>query len=877
MNTPPSPDRSTTITVDDIQFENIFNLKDIQNLQDLFSKASGVASLITHPDGRPITNPSNFCRLCEQIIRKTEKGLACCHQSDATLGLNNPSGANVWPCLSSGLWDAGASISVGGIHIANWLIGQVRNDSLDEEQILKFADEIGANRDEFRKALNEVPIMSLEQFNNVAKMLFAFANELSEKGYNNILLKKQIAERDIAIKLLQESEEKYRIIFDNVREVFFQTDLTGIILDLSPSIKYFFNYNKDNLIGTQVADLYYNLEDREVLLQTLMNYGVIRDFECKLKTKDNGFTHVSINASLVNGQDGKPIYIAGAIRDITDKKETEEALIATREQNLAIIENERTLMNCLMDNIPDRIYFKDKKSRFLRINKAMAAKHVLLQSGDSEELTDFDLFSNEHANQAFNDEQEIIQTGKPIVNIEEKETYTDGKILWVQTSKMPLRNKEGNIIGTFGISRDITKRKLAEEALKNSLQTTEAILESIHNGILVVNHKGKVIKTNARFVEMWHISQDIISSNDDKVIMNSILVQLTDPEEFITTVSALYENTESESFDLIHFNDGRVFERISKSIDLDGEKKGRVWSFHDITERKKNEMQLLRNNEKIAAQNEEFQQINEEFQQLNEELNHANFELIGAKEKAEESDRLKSAFLANMSHEIRTPMNGILGFADLLKEPDLSGDERQEYISIIEKSGLRMLNIINDLIDISKVESGQMEIIYSEININEQIEYIYNFFKPEVHKKGMELLFQLGLKDEKAVIRTDREKLYAVLTNLVKNAIKYSDTGTIELGYSLKDKFLVYYIKDTGIGIPESKKDAIFNRFIQADITDKRAFQGAGLGLAISKSYVEMLGGHIWVESIERKGSTFYFTIPYNVINDEQNSLKKVG
>jgi PAS domain S-box-containing protein len=743
MNTSPSIDRSTTTSVNDIQFEDIFNLKDIQNLQDLFSKASGVASLITHPDGRPITNPSNFCRLCEQIIRKTEKGLANCYKSDAMIGRYHPSGAIIWPCLSSGLWDAGTSISIGGRHIANWLIGQVRNEALDKEKILAYADEIGADREEFSKALSEIPVMSLEQFTNVANMLHAFANELSEKGYNNFLLINQISERDKAIKLLLES-------------------------------------------------------------------------------------------------------------------------IETQKQNAAIIEKEETLMNCLMDNLPDRIYFKDKESRFLRFNKAMEVKHVLLQSGDAEGMTDFDLFSNEHAIQAFNDEQEIIQTGNPIVNIEEKETYTDGKILWVQTSKMPLRNKEGNIIGTFGISRDITKRKLAEEALKNALHTTETILESIHNGILVVNHKGKVIKTNARFAEMWHISEDIIASKDDKKILNFTMALQSDPDEFIATISALYKNTGAESFDLIHFKDGRIFERISKPITLVSEEKGRVWSFLDITERKKNEMQLQRNNERIAAQNEEFQQINEEFQQINEELNHANFELIGAKEKAEESDRLKSAFLANMSHEIRTPMNGILGFADLLKEPDLSGDERQEYIAIIEKSGLRMLNIINDLIDISKVESGQMEIFYSEINVNEQIEYIFNFFKPEVHKKGMELLFQVGLKDEDAVIRTDREKLYAVLTNLVKNAIKYSDAGSIELGYTLKDKFLVYYIKDTGIGIPESKKEAIFNRFIQADISDKRAFQGAGLGLAISKSYVEMLGGHIWVESIEGKGSTFYFTIPYH-------------
>jgi len=256
-------------------------------------------------------------------------------------------------------------------------------------------------------------------------------------------------------------------------------------------------------------------------------------------------------------------------------------------------------------------------------------------------------------------------------------------------------------------------------------------------------------------------------------------------------------------------------------------------------------------------------------------------ELKTAKMKAEENERLKSAFLANMSHEIRTPMNGILGFAGLLKEPKLTGEEQQEYIGIIEKSGARMLNIINDVIAISKVESGQMKTSLSETNVNEQIEYIYNFFKHEVEQKGMKLFIKNGLSAKESIIKTDKEKIYAILTNLVKNAIKFSDTGTIELGYIRRDKAdgrdnadsrdkaclvstLEFYVRDNGVGIPANRMEAIFDRFVQADISDKRAFQGAGLGLSISKAYVEMLGGEIWVESEEGKGSTFYFTLPCN-------------
>ena len=220
-------------------------------------------------------------------------------------------------------------------------------------------------------------------------------------------------------------------------------------------------------------------------------------------------------------------------------------------------------------------------------------------------------------------------------------------------------------------------------------------------------------------------------------------------------------------------------------------------------------------------------------------------------------------------------MNGILGFSGLLKEPGLTGDQQQEYIRIIEKSGTRMLNIINDIVDISKIEAGLMNVNITETYINENIESIYLFFKPQVEGKGMQLLLKNTLPAKEAIIRTDNEKVYSILTNLVKNAIKFSDEGAIEFGYIKRGETLEFYVKDTGIGIPKDRQDVIFERFIQADITDKKAFQGAGLGLSISKAYVEMLGGNIWVESEVGIGSIFYFTLPYNAEPEEKKVVGK--
>ena len=241
-------------------------------------------------------------------------------------------------------------------------------------------------------------------------------------------------------------------------------------------------------------------------------------------------------------------------------------------------------------------------------------------------------------------------------------------------------------------------------------------------------------------------------------------------------------------------------------------------------------------------------------------------ELIAAKQKAEESDRLKSAFLANISHEIRTPMNGILGFAQLLKEPHLTGEEQTDYIDLIQQSGVRMLNLINNLINVSRIEAGEIMLQVSETPVNELLRDLYAFFKPEIDKKGLRLQYTTGLPDSESVIETDSGKLIQILTNLIQNALKFTSSGEIDFGYNRIDGTLEFYVIDSGIGIAPEMKAKIFHRFHQVDNTLTRNQEGSGLGLNISKAYVELLGGTIRVESREGQGSEFYFTLPYRHI-----------
>ena len=380
----------------------------------------------------------------------------------------------------------------------------------------------------------------------------------------------------------------------------------------------------------------------------------------------------------------------------------------------------------------------------------------------------------------------------------------------------------------YSIIHDITDKKKAEEKLKLLNRAVEASSVSV----VITDSDGYINYINPYFTKLTGYSYEEARGQNPRVLKSGNQ-PITFYEELWNTILSGSEWT--GEFNNRKKNGELFWEKAIISPILNSE--GKVTNFvaikEDITERKK----ILE-------------------------------ELVAAKEHAEESDRLKSAFLANMSHEIRTPMNGILGFSELLKEPGLTGEEQQEYIRIIQKSGVRMLNIINQIVDISKIEAGLMTLDIKESNINEQIEYIYTFFKPEAETKGIKLSFRNTLPAKDAIIQTDREKLYAILTNLIKNAIKYTMVGFIEFGYKIVETqciaSLQFYVKDSGIGVPKDRQEAIFERFIQADIEDRMAYQGAGLGLAITKAYVEMLGGKIGVESEEGIGSTFYFTLPYN-------------
>ncbi len=242
-------------------------------------------------------------------------------------------------------------------------------------------------------------------------------------------------------------------------------------------------------------------------------------------------------------------------------------------------------------------------------------------------------------------------------------------------------------------------------------------------------------------------------------------------------------------------------------------------------------------------------------------------ELTLAKKKAEESDQLKSAFLANMSHEIRTPMNSIIGFISLLQEENLTDKEKTEYLEIVRSNGDRLLSTLNDIVDISKIESGQAVINYSEFDMNEILINSYSLFKQEADLRGLELSRPGIIMPTVSYIRSDKEKIYSIVINLIKNALKYTTRGFVILESTIEHEELLLTVKDSGIGIPQDKQKAIFERFVQVESSKKSCYDGAGLGLSITKAFVEMLGGTISLDSEEGQGSAFYVRIPVKSVN----------
>ena len=500
------------------------------------------------------------------------------------------------------------------------------------------------------------------------------------------------------------AEASFRALVDSLPLYVVLKDLAGRLTFVN---RYYLEQQRttlDKIVGRtdhelcpkEMADKFVR-DDREIL-----STGKARHDLEQLQTPSGRLCWIERFHGPLRDTDGKIVGIQILYWDVTRRHEAEGQLA-----------QEKYLLHALLDNIPDSIYFKDRESRFLRVSRSLIDKFGLTDPSDVVNKSDADIFTKEHARQARQDEIEIMESGRPLVARVEKETWPDKEDTWCSTTKMPLRDDGGKIVGTFGISRDVSELIRAEEELRQ------------------------------------------------------------------------------------------------------------------------------------------------------------------ARDAANAANRAKSEFVANMSHEIRTPMNGIIGMAELLADTELAPEQR-EYLGMIRQSADSLLRLLNDILDFSKIEAGKMELESISFDLGDSVERTAQTLATRAGEKGLELACRVDPNIPER-LTGDPGRLRQIIVNLVGNAIKFTDRGEVVVEVNAQTRtdnriIVHFFVRDSGIGIPQEKQRTIFEAFTQADASTTRKFGGTGLGLAIASQLVRLMGGSIWVESEPGQGATFHFTADFGISNEQPAS-----
>jgi len=625
----------------------------------------------------------------------------------------------------------------------------------------------------------------------------------------------------------EEVRSKLAAIVESSDDAIISRTLGGTITSWNKGAEVIFGYRADEVMGKPVSMLAASdyVDELAVILHRVRQGEKITHFETVRVRKDGCRIDVSLTISPIRNAAGDVVGAATIARDITERKRAEAALM-----------EERHLLHTLMDNVPDLIYFKDRESRFTRINKAHAKAFGLKDPTQAVGKNDSDFFTGEHAQQAYADEQEIIRTGQPVLGKEEKETWPNGHLTWASTTKMPLRDANGNIIGTFGISRDVTERKRYEESLRASEQRYRLLFERNLAGVYRVTVDGHLLDCNDACARIFGYAS---TSEMLERRAGDLYFDATARNEFL---GRLKEHGTLTNFEqCLQRKDGSplwVLENATLVMNVEGEIAHIEGSLIDISDRRQAEEELRR-----------------------------------AKETAEAASRAKSDFLAVMSHEIRTPMNGIIGMTELALDTPLSREQR-EYLSSVKESADTLLTLINDILDFSKIEAGRLSLDICEFDLQDALSNTMRALAARADEKGLELTWET-LPDLPARLVGDPGRLRQVLLNLVGNGIKFTERGEVDLQVEIESQgedwtTLHFCVTDTGIGIPWEKQQRIFGAFMQADSSTTRKYGGTGLGLAISSRLIKLMEGRIWLESESNKGSRFHFTAKFGLVKGPQ-------
>jgi PAS domain S-box-containing protein len=702
------------------------------------------------------------------------------------------------------------------IDIINNFLKEVEKKDLHPKEITQQSETI------ILKEYNEVLVRKIED-----KMLQSERSEAEIKKYAE-KLETEILEHKKSVESLQRSEEYNRLLFNSSPIGLVLCKMDGSFIDINPA---YAKITGRTIEETQKFNFWELISQKHSALKTeilnrLEETNAYGKFENEYIHKDGHTVPVLIQGLILLREGERLIW--SCVEDITDRKKIEIDL-----------QNSQHLFQTLAEVSPVGIFRTTPEGETTYVNpKWTEIAGLTLHEAVGENWTN--AIHPEDREKVVNNWKDDLESRNKS-HAEYRFLKKNGNIVWVMGNAVPefINNR---IVGYIGTITDITDLKLAEESINHERRLLRTLIDNIPDVIYVKDLNCRKIIANKSDVRNSGAKEevDVLGKTDIELFPGQTGQRGYSDDKKVIILGNSIVNIEE---DFVDYNGIRRWLLTTKIPLLDkyGIISGLVGIGHDITERK------------------QFEQ-----------------ELINAKNKAEESDRLKTAFLHNISHEVRTPMNAIVGFSDLLSDPDLPPSIRNEFTETIVRSSNQLLTIITQIVSMATLETGQEKIYSKEVSLNSILGKIFDQFKDEAGRKNILLKNNNSIPESDHLIITDESKLTQILSNLLGNALKFTKTGSIDFGYSLKKEDLEFYVKDTGIGIPEDLQDKIFERFRQVETTLAREYEGAGLGLSISKAYVELLGGKIWVTSSLGNGSSFYFTIPYNKSKLDKPRSKRV-
>ena len=694
------------------------------------------------------------------------------------------------------------------------------------------------------------------------------------KIYRYVSVINDITEQKELESTILKTKTQQKAILDNIPHLAWLKDSEGRYISVNEPFALHYNKDASEIIGKTDFDICskelaseYSENDKSIKMS-----GKRQLLEV-VENTPGGKRWIETYKTPIFNEQGKLIGITGISRDITDRKKMEETIKENEEHFRALLQNSSDAIS-IVDRKGLIIFENSIRNKIFDFSMEELINKPILDIVHPDDVEYFKEFF-----------QIVLRNPQKQIKKEYRCLHKNKRWIYVESI---FSNQLDNpfIKGIVVNSRDISERKMGELKervyhdnlifLSNSaldllgISSKDDIYRYISEKLYNFLENAIVIVTSCNEREGRLRIENISRFRDNKdQVINTIGWE---PIGKVIPINKKISNIENAGA-VITLNDEFLEENLDKST------LNKFYEIRDILKiHKIYNISLARHNKllgniTILTLNKsiiKFKHIIETFvHQISVALHRSQleYELITAKEKAEESDKLKTAFLANMSHEIRTPMNGILGFAEMLNDDRLSQADRKKYLEIINNNGKMLISLIDDIIDFAKIEAGQIKIVRNDFSINSLLTQVHSSFQSEKLKKekpSVKLRVRKTLSNEDCYVKSDPNRLRQILNNLISNAFKFTNEGYIEFGYKLRNKkALTFYVKDTGIGIPIEKLNAIFNRFIQADNSPTRKYGGSGLGLAISKGFVGLLGGKMWAESKENEGSTFYFEVPY--------------